>query len=58
MHFLLSIRRHRITPMLIGPSSRQPGSSHDCGVLVEVAAEDIGDLIMAGKKLLHLGVAI
>jgi AraC-like ligand binding domain len=27
MHFLLSIRRHRITPMWIGPSSRQPGSS-------------------------------
>jgi hypothetical protein len=31
---------------------------HDCGFLVEVAAEDIGDLIMDGKKPLHLGVAI
>jgi hypothetical protein len=34
------------------------GMKHDCGVLVEVAAEDIGDLIMDGKEPLHLGVAI
>jgi hypothetical protein len=31
---------------------------HDCSVLVEVATEDIGDLIMDGKKPLNLGVAI
>jgi hypothetical protein len=44
-----------------GPSGEgldESGMKHDCGVLVEVAAEDIGDLIMDGKKPLHLGVAI
>jgi hypothetical protein len=42
----------------IGEGPNESGMKRDCGVLVEVVAEDIGALIMDGKKPLHPGVAI